>query len=47
MLQMGAIPMRGNQGNDPLFFTELRHRYPSIPVSALKDIINNTLRQCL
>ncbi len=35
--------MRGNQGNDSPFLTDLWHCYPSIPVSALKDIINNTL----
>ncbi len=34
--------MRGNQGNNIFFHTDLRHRYHSIPVSAFKDIINNT-----
>ena len=42
-LQMETLPMRGNQGNDPPFLTVLRYRYASIPVSALKDIISNTL----
>ena len=40
---MGALPMRGNQGIDSPVLTDLRHRYPSIPVPALKDIINNSL----
>ncbi len=35
--------MRGNQANDPPFLTDLRHRYPSISVPALKDIVNNVL----
>ena len=42
-LQMGALPARGNKGNDTSFLTDLRYRYPSIPISALKDTINNTL----
>ncbi len=40
---MGALPIRGNEGNDPPFLSDLRHRYPSIPISTLKAIINNTL----
>lgn len=40
---MGALPVRGNQDNNSPFLTDLRHRYPSILISALKDVINNTL----
>ena len=40
---MGALPIRCNEGNDPPFLTDLRHRYLSIPVSTPKAIINNTL----
>ncbi len=40
---MGALPIRANEGNNPPFFTDLRHHYLSIPVSTLKAIINNTL----
>lgn len=39
---MRALPVQGNQGNDSPFLTNLKHCYPSIPVSTFKDIINNT-----